>query len=114
MYITGTAATLIGNHIYNVQNHGLQVARCAADVITGNQVYSTTGYGIYTRDMTAQIAANTVYSTGDHGIYARGGAVTIVSNTLHDIGGDGIRTDSTNTDVVIRDNTLSHRAGRRH
>ena len=114
VYITGTAATMIGNHIYNVQDHGLQIRAAPQTIITGNEVYSTAGYGIYTRDMTAQIAGNTVYSTGDRGIYARGGAATIVSNTLHDIGGDGIRTDSTNTDVVIRDNTPHGRAGRRH
>ncbi len=107
IYSLGAAATLIGNRIYNVQDHGLQVRAAPPTVIENNQVYSTTGYGIYTRDMTANIAANTVYSTGDRGIYARGGAATIVSNTLHDIGGDGIRTDSSNTDVMIRDNTLT-------
>ncbi len=107
IYILGAAATLIGNRIYNVQDHGLQVRAAPPTVIASNQVYSTTGYGIYTRDMTAQIAANTVYSTGDRGIYARGGAATIVSNTLHAIGGDGIRTDSSNTDVMIRDNILT-------
>jgi hypothetical protein len=107
VYIFGAAATLIGNRVYNVRDHGLQ-ARAAPEItITGNEVYSTTGYGIYTRDMPATIAGNIVYGTGDRGIYARGGAVTIERNTLHDIGGDGIRTDSTNTDVMIRDNTLT-------
>ena len=107
VYITGTAATVTGNHIYNIQDHGLQVRAAPPTTITNNQVYSTTGYGIYTRDMTAYIAGNTVYNTGDHGIYTRGGAATIANNTLHDIVGDGIHTDSTNTDVVIRDNILT-------
>jgi hypothetical protein len=107
VYLFGAAATLIGNRVYNVRDHGLQARAAPAFSITGNEVYSTTGYGIYTRDMPATIAGNIVYHTGDRGIYARGGAVTIESNTLHDIGGDGIRTDSTNTDVVIRDNVLT-------
>ena len=107
VYILNAPAVVTGNRIYNVRDHGLQVRTSPQSDITGNEVYSTTGYGIYTRDMTAHIAGNTVYNTGDRGIYARGGVATIVDNTLHDIGGDGIRTDSTNTDVVISGNVLT-------